>query len=349
MHGRKLITLLVLAISTSLCASPEFEEGIYKAQILETSQGHLLRYTRFESPVEVKKGHVVFIQGRGTFLEFYEVLIDPLLERGYDVWTYDLTGQGGSSRLPLEKDLSPLTKQRMQHIDSFGSYLLDMHEFIQKVVLPKVGDDRLLLGGYSKGGHLALRYLQSYPENSFKGAFAISPLLSLKLPIYHTAVSGSLYLIGALFSDLNKYVPGAGDVDPIFAMTFTTNPYTSDPERFQEMVRLCEQYPDWMMGGVSVTWLRAAIESVFALWKPDSLQAIQIPVLISTGLKDGVVDVSYNAQFVEELSHGKHLVYPTGRHELFRETPAIRDNWWREFDLFFSSSDCQDSGIKKKH
>lgn len=334
MQIRNLIALFVLIVSTSLSASPEFDAGICKAQMLETSQGHLLRYAHFQSPAEMKKGDVVFIQGRGTFLEFYEVLIDPLLERGYDVWTYDLTGQGGSSRLPLEQDVSHLTKQRMQHVDSFDRYLVDMHEFVQEVVLPKVGDDRLLLGGYSKGGHLALRYLQKYPEHNFKGAFAISPLLSLKLPLMHGIVFGSLKLFGT-FSDLNKYVPGAGDVDPIFTMTFTTNPYTSDPERFQEMVRLCEQFPDWMMGGVSQSWLRAAIESVFALWKTDSLAAIQIPILISTGESDGVVDVNYNAQFVEKLSHGKHLVYPTGRHELFRETPAMRADWWREFDLFF--------------
>lgn len=330
----KLFVVLVITWS-GLQASPEFEAGIVKAQVFETSQGHQLRYTRFESPLEDKKGHVVFIQGRGTFLEFYEVLVDPLLERGFDVWTYDLTGQGGSSRLHLSQETTPLTKQRMQHIGSFDSYLVDMHEFMQTVVLPQVGDQALLLGGYSKGGHLALRYLQKYPEHSFKGAFAISPLLSLKIPLSHSIVLRSLNTI-ALFSDLDSYVKGAGDVDPIFAMNFETNPYTSDNARFQDMVSLCTQYPDWMMGGVSMSWLKAAIESVFAVWEPVAMQSIQIPVLIATGESDGVVDVSYNAPFVKGLPKGKHVVYPAGRHELFRETTEIRADWWQQFDRFFA-------------
>lgn len=332
---RYLNFIIVLLSISCLQASPEFEAGIAQAHVLETSQGHLLRYTHFESPVRCEKKHVVFIQGRGTFLEFYEVLVDPLLERGYDVWTYDLTGQGGSSRLPLSsQETSSLTKQRMQHVANFDSYLVDMHEFIQTVVLPQVGDHTLLLGGYSKGGHVALRYLQTHPQHPFKGVFAISPLLSLKLPLSHTLVLQSLNTMG-LFTDLDSYVKGACDVDPIFAMTFETNPYTSDPQRFQEMVDLCVKYPDWMMGGVSMSWLRAAIDSVFALWEPAAIQAIQIPVLLSTGESDGVVDVSYNAQFVKELPKAKHLLYPKGRHELFREAADMRADWWHEFDLFF--------------
>ena len=333
MHFLRLIAFVVVAVWSQLHASPEFYEGIASAQFFESSQGHMLRYTRFETSVKEKKGDVVFIQGRGTFLEFYEVLIDPLLDRGYDVWMYDLTGQGASSRLAIGKETTELTAQRMQHIDSFEKYVFDVQDFVQRVVIPEVNRGTLLLGGYSTGAHIAFRYLQVYPRHPFQGMFAISPLVSLKIPVPHNLFLGTLNGM-ALVKDMRSYVK-AGDVDPIYEMAFSTNPYTSEAERFQEMQRLCLENTPWMMGGVSWSWLRAATESVLALWEEEALQSIQIPVLISTAGEDGVVDVSYNEQFAQSLPTSKNIFYPKGRHELFRETNSIREDWWQEFDAYF--------------
>lgn len=88
-----------------------YKEGIKQARYYQTSQGHVLRYTHFKTPLTQNKKTIFFVQGRGTFLEFYEVLIVPLLERGFDVWMYDLTGQGGSSRILKEEKHDPLSVQ----------------------------------------------------------------------------------------------------------------------------------------------------------------------------------------------------------------------------------------------
>lgn len=307
-----------------------FKEGLNHINYYETPQGNTLRYTLFESPKRGKKQTVVFVQGRGTFLEFYEELITPLLERGFDVWSYDLTGQGGSSRLLHQDNHSDLDARHLQHIDSFDIYLNDLDALLNNIVLPQC-QGRLILGGYSTGGHIALRYLQNYSESPFESAFVISPLLYLKTPLPNFALSYLLWGASWIL-DMERYIPGSGYEDPIFHMDPSQNPYTADSVAFSDMVLLCCQYPSLMMGGASVGWLNAALNSVHELWR--DIDNIRIPVLIATGGDDTVVDVSFNEDFADSLKKGTHVYYPEGRHELFREVKIIRSHFWSAFDDF---------------
>lgn len=311
-----------------------FEEGIAHTDLYQTPRGNQLRYAHFKSPVEGPKDTLFFIQGRSTFLEFYACIVLPLLERGFDVWMYDLSGQGESTRLLSHEKHGAETVQQMQHVDSFDLYVEDAYSFINEVLLTQV-NGRLYLGGYSTGGHIALRFLQCHPEVSFERAFVISPLLALKAPIPHIMISCLLWSASFLVN-LECYIQGAGHEDPIFTMPFEQNPYTSDESGFREIQDLCVQNKSKMMGGISFGWLKAASNSVESLWKDEGLRAIQIPVLIATGGADGVVDVSYNKYFANKLARSVHVYYPKGRHELFRETPKVRAAWWNELDAFLA-------------
>lgn len=324
--------LIIFLLTFGILTANPFEEGIKEATYYTTPQGHELRYTCFKSPIKGAKNTVFFIQGRGTFLEFYEVLITPLLERGFDVWMYDLSGQGGSSRLPLKGKHDELTAQKMQHVETFDLYIDDAASFFEAIVKPQAQGD-IYLGGYSTGGHIALRLMQKIPDLPFKAAFVLSPLLKMRAPLPNTCLT---YLLGGAgwVVDLETYVPGMGPVDPVFTAPFAPNPYSSDPERYQELQTLCIDYTHWMMGAPSLGWIKAAVNSIEVLWHPQALQAIQIPLLIATGENDGVVDVSYNALFAEKLPLATHVSYPEGRHELFREAPAILEAWWQDFDEF---------------
>ena len=308
-----------------------FNQGLAQAEYYVTAKGNELRYAHFKTPFEVQ-GSVVFVQGRGTFLEFYEVVIVPLLERGLDVWMYDLSGQGGSSRLLNSEYHDQKTVHYMQHVDTFDYYIEDLHAFTQEIVVPNTSG-ALILGGYSTGGHIALRYLQAKKgSDPFNRAFAISPLLALNLPLSN-ALSFSLW--GASwFMNLETYASQTGHEDPIFTMPFKNNPYTSDKQGFLELKELCILNRPLVMGGVSYGWIKAAADSVSHLWSKKALQSIQIPVLIATGGKDKIVNISYNAEFVDQLSSGHHFYLPEGKHELFRETEEMRTLLWSELDKF---------------
>jgi lysophospholipase len=307
-----------------------FQEGLSQIEYYQTPQGHLLRYTRFKTPVECR-GAVFFLQGRGTFLEYYEALINPLLERGFDVWMYDLSGQGGSDRLLSGMRHDEETVKYMQHVDSFDLYVVDAIAFIQDIVLPRV-EGELILGGYSTGGHVALRVLQNYPDHPFTKAFLFSPLLALNLPLSNGLLSNLFWAASALI-DMEQYRPGAGPIDPIFTTPFEQNGYTSDPERYRDMQNLCLQNPHLMMGGASLGWVKSAIDSICLLWAEENIKKIKIPLALFTGGDDTIVDITYNHQFL-----GKHLFYPTGRHEIFRESVEIHTILWRDFDAFIKDN-----------
>ncbi len=316
-------------------AQTAFNEGIAQAEHYVTVKGDQLRYAFFKTPFETR-GTVVFVQGRATFLEFYEVAIVPLLERGFDVWMYDLSGQGKSSRLVSGDHHSPETIQHMQHVNEFDHYIDDLSSFVEEIVVPNTSG-KLILGGYSTGGHIALRYLaaknQSHP---FKAAFMISPLLALKVP--HSHLLPYLLWSASWFIDLESYISGAGHVDPLFKMPFKDNPYTSDEEGYAQLKELCILNRPLVMGGVSYGWVKAAANSLSTLWSTNAIQSIQIPVLITTGGKDGVVDVSQNEHFVKRLPSGNHLYFEEGRHELFRERAEIKNRMWVELDEFLQET-----------
>ncbi len=321
--------LAVLTYSALFSNEKAFDEGLSQATYYQTPLGHSLRYAHFVSSIEGPKHTVFFLQGRGTSLELYGDLIIPLLNRGFDVWMYDLPGQGGSSRIlnPLYHD--PLTVQYMQHIDSFDLYLEDARAFLSDVVIPNVVGN-LYLGGYSTGGHLALRLLQDFPELPFHSAFVISPLLAIKTALPNSLLSSVLWS-ASFVVNLEKYMPGAGHEDPIYTTPFEGNIYTSDEQGYLTLQELCIKHKPLIMGGISIGWVKAATDSLRILW---SNQKISIPVLIATGGDDGVVDVSYNDLFARMLPHFVHVFYPEGRHELFRETPEICAQWWADFDTF---------------
>ena len=312
-------------------AQEAFNEGIAQAEHYITEKGHSLRYAYFKTPLE-SKGTVVFVQGRGTFLEFYEIIIVPLLEHGLDVWMYDLSGQGGSSRLLSSEHHDQETFQYMQHIDSFDDYVDDLNAFVEDIVIPNA-PGKLLLGGYSTGGHVALRYLQiKSATHPFQIGFMISPLLALETPLS----SALPYLLwsASWFTNLENYIPGAGHVDPILTMPYEGNPYSTDEAGFSELKQLCILNRQLLMGGVSYGWVKAAADSLSILWAENAIESIKIPILIATAGNDEIVDVSYNMKFVNKLPQGHHLYIQEGRHELFREKEEIKKLLRTELDQF---------------
>lgn len=312
-------------------AQDAFNEGIALAEHYITVKGDRLRYAHFKTPLE-SKGTVVFVQGRGTFLEFYEIIIVQLLERGLDVWMYDLSGQGGSSRIVNSERHGQETFQHMQHIDTFDHYVDDLNAFVEDIVIPNA-PGKLILGGYSTGGHVALRYLQiKSATHPFQIGFMISPLLALEAPLPNALP----YLLwsASWFSDLESYIPGKGHTDPILTMPFEGNPYSTDEAGFSELKQLCILNRQFMMGGVSYGWVKAAADSLTMLWSQKAIESIKIPILIVTAGKDEIVDVSYNMKFVNKLPQGRHLYFQEARHELFREKKEIKTILKTELDQF---------------
>lgn len=328
------LTLWLLTTGWVQPARTAFHDALVHPSYYETPRGHRLRYAHFKTPFEGFKSTILLLQGRGSFLEYYEPLIVPLLNRGFDVWMYDLSGQGGSSRLLSPGYHDEETARYMQHIDNFDFYVDDAADFVKDVFLPQASG-KLILGGYSTGGHVALRYLQIHPQAPFQSVFVISPLLALKSSIPIPAWS-LFFNTASLFTTLERYMIGASNEDHAFEVPFETNLCSSDEACFNEIRELCAKHQPFMMGGVSAGWVKAALDSLDCLWDEQAMERIKVPVLIATAGGDGLIDISYNEQFANKLAQGKHALYDQSRHEIFREKHQIRTQWWSDFDAFMS-------------
>ena len=308
-------------------AKQSFHQAIANAQYAHLDTSKKLRYTHFESPMPEKEGTIVFIQGRGTFLEYHEELVTEFLIRGYDVWMYDLLGQGLSTHL-VHDDPNNIYDYRKQYIDDFSTYVDNLDTFLTTIVHPIPGKPTLL-GGYSTGAHIVIRYLQERPNNIL-GAFAVSPIIN-----YSTNFMVKQLVRTMAFLSPQGYTLGFGPEDPVFQTDAETNGYTSDPDGFMEIADLVRSHPEQAsVGGTTWGWLSASMKSCEILKHANNLQQIQIPLAIFAGLKDTVIDNTRNHDVIRTIESVHYFEYPEGRHELFRETPALRQQFWSDLDHF---------------
>jgi lysophospholipase len=328
----------LVATSTITAATPSiynqvqeaYRKGIEGAQYTLCDDGKKLRYTQFQTPILENTSTLVFIQGRGTFLEYHEELISRLLIRGYTVWTYDLLGQGLSTHLVTDDPKDPY-EYRKQYIDTFDTYLANLDHFIRNVVQPDQ-QQPFILGGYSTGAHILIRYLEEY-SNTITGAFAISPILN-----YSTHFFVRQLVAMMAFLSPQQYTLGYGPEDPVFQTEFASNGYTSDAHGFEEIVDIIRVHPEQAsVGGTTWGWVQASMDSCKTLKKPENLRKIETPLAIFSGLKDTIVDNAQNLEIMRTIPNLSYFAYPEGRHELFRESPPLRQEFWSDLDSFLES------------
>lgn len=287
----------------------------------EPEAGGRLRFARFEPEEGTPRGSVVLIQGRTEFVEKYSAEVIPeLVESGFQVWTFDLRGQGLSDRL---------LKERLKgHIDSFYTYVRDLRSFLQDVVEPKLAPGPCYLLSHSLGSLLALLYLREDPS-FFDRAVLISPLLGMPSPLPDWALSflakAAIWLgLEKEFMSIGKYVKKP--------RIFEGNPWTSDRGRLHRTTAMMEKNPDLEIGGVTFRWFYEALRAIDACFRPGFAAQITTPILIVASGDDRCVRLEATQRFAPGLLRGKMIVLEGAAHEILFERDVFREKFW---NLFF--------------
>ncbi|GAC1341603.1 MAG: alpha/beta hydrolase [Acetobacteraceae bacterium] len=274
---------------------------------------------------------VLLLNGRTEFIERNLETVAALQARGFQVWTLDWRGQGGSTR--------PLPDPMRNHVHSFDDHLADLDHLVRD----HIGTAHpLLMLAHSMGGHLGLRYLAMRPA-LFRGAVLSAPMIDFRRgPGLSRGAARLLARLACLLPGLpNRYGPGTSRT-PLADSPFQDNPLTSCPTRFAHDRAWSRHRPDLLCGGATWGWLRAATASIAEVNRRDFAARLTLPLLIVLAGDERLVDNRAARALAARLQHA-HLQHASlielrnARHELLREADSIRTTFWAAFDRFVAT------------
>jgi lysophospholipase len=290
--------------------------GIFKAH-----DGKKIRYALFGATARPLKGTVVILPGRNEAIEKYFETVSDLSARGFTVAMFDWRGQGRSDRLTRDP--------RRGHVDSFDSYVRDLEQFFDEIVLPDCRGPFYILAHST--GALAALLAAPLMGNRVRRMVLIAPLLTVK----NLSVSmKTLRRLTSIFywTGLGKLCLGRG---PRAAeQPFVTNVLTSDPKRYARNSELRQRYPELAIGSPTAAWLHAACVASETVQRPEFMAKIRIPSLVIAAGADMVVSTPAIEDYVKRLRSGHMLTIDGARHEILQEAELYREQFLAAFDSF---------------
>ena len=296
------------------------------AGFITAVDGRRLRYAHFKAAGRPLKGTVVILQGRNECIEKYYETVRDLSARGFGAALFDLRGQGGSDRI--------LADVERGHVGDFADYVADIEPFFRHIVLPDCRGPYYLLA-HSTGALAALLaapMLKSRVERMVLSA----PLLGLPDATISARNAARLASFMHAFGLGAAYISG-GPRDRE-ETPFEENVLTSDPVRYARNVAIHRWYPEFALGGVTATWVRAAFKAAARVNAPGFAAALPVPVLIVAAGAEQVVDAAATERFGRALRAGGLLTIDGARHELLQEADIHREQFLAAFDAFVPGS-----------
>lgn len=273
---------------------------------------------RFDWPVAAARGSLLFVGGRGDFVEKYLEAFHHWHARGWNLTGFDWRGQGGSGRI--------LTNRLICHMPDFDPLLDDLHDFVRDWRKMTPGPHAII--AHSMGAHLALRLLVERREHFHRVALT-SPMIGIavhKLPTRAVALAAKT----AILLGLKERTVWNGDP------AAQRGHMTSCPHRHEDKLWWKAEQPEIASGPASWGWLHAACSSIGKL-PLARLSSITSPVLMLASRRDPVIDVSLAMRAAAALPNGLIEVLDSGGHELLREVDRLRLPALARIDSFFQS------------
>jgi len=288
---------------------------------MTTPDQQSLRYGIWYSSTKKQKGSILLLSGRREFMEKYLETIEELNQEGFDVYSLDWRGQGLSSRI--------LANRHKGFIDDYDVYIYDLNMFITKIVMPE-SVHPLIIIAHSMGGHIALRFMHDHPDLADM-AVLTSPMIDIFASSLSRRFVKLITRMAIKTGFSHSYTIGSGDYT---VEKFKGNELTSDPVRFADTQNAIIKNPDLALGGVTYGWLTATLKSIDILTQPGFAAKITTPILMVIAGNDKIVSTNAQKQFCTMLPNCKLIEISEARHEIFKETDAVRSIFWREFNRF---------------
>ena len=276
------------------------------------------------------RGRLLFLPGRGDAYEKYLESFGHWHARGWAITALDWRGQAGSGRLGFDAQTG--------HVADFAVWLNDFGAFWRDWRDASAGGGGAdVVVAHSMGGHLALRALAEGRIDP-TALVLTTPMLGIGL------MPGPGRVPTAWLHRLARTMAARGDPRrPAWRNSEKPGVYaaqrrallTQDRDRYADEQWWRGVRPELEMGPASWGWLAAALGSIRALFAPGLLGAVTTPVLLFAAERDGLVDSRAIYRAAALLPRGELVRLGRGaRHEILRETDAVRDAVLTRIDAF---------------
>lgn len=281
---------------------------------------------------------VLLVNGHREFMEKYKEFIEDLQKRGFNVFSYDHRGQGGSDR-QLENKLK-------SHNPDFDAIIHDMHEVVVRFVLPKSSGTPLHLVAHSMGAQFAIRYLHDNLD-IFDRAVLMAPFTNFNIggPLF-TYLTKLYAKLANLFGFSKFFAPGQARHRDMIDHEYAFKRLTHDRDRYNWSQKVLEEKPELFIGGVTFGWLNGVIKSIDALQPPGFTKSIKTPVLTLLADDEQVVDNATTIELVKKMPNAIIKTVKGSRHEFYREVDSIRKGVLSDITIFLLQG-MEESNVSK--
>ena len=296
-----------------------------KIDYITMTDGMLLRVGFFPA-VGTAKASILLVGGHREFLEKYTEFIIDFQKRGFDIYSYDHRGQGGSGRA--------LENKQKSHNPDFGKIVDDMNEIINRHVKAKEINHPLYLIAHSMGAQFGLRYLHDYP-GVIKKAVLLAPFTNFNIGGKIFTWATKLYAQLANFLGFSAFfAPGQARHKDMIDHEYAFLRLTHDRERYDFSQKVLDANPELFIGGVTFGWLKGVIASLKLIQSHGYLTNVSTPILALLAEDEEVVDNAMTIKLIKQVQSATHEVIPNARHEMYREVDEIRDQVINRIDDF---------------
>ena len=273
------------------------------------------------------KGTIFLQSGRTEFIEKYYEVISEFIDRGYAVAMMDWRGQGLSSR--VSKNI------RIGHIDNFKTFDDDFIKIVEEC-FKKRCPTPFIGFGHSMGGCLLASYFIS-KKNELEKCILCAPMVSVRANAMSRRIVKLLGLLDNIgYGSFPMQKPSWDSEDGWIEEPFEDNALTTDRERFERSFKFLKKCPELGVKGITVGWLKHALNRTNQFKKIQWNIAIKRPLLLLDATEDKLVNSHLNKELLgqSDLVEIKSL---KSQHEIMMETDEIRDEAWKSIDNFLNS------------
>ncbi|HEY8189986.1 MAG TPA: alpha/beta hydrolase [Micavibrio sp.] len=269
--------------------------------------------------------NIIIRGGLSEMTEKYFETIRDLDELGYNCYSMESRGEGGSERY--------LSDPSKRHSLGFGRDKRDLLHYIARYVPDNA--PRVILA-HSMGALPALLAIRDEPD-AFQKAVLTAPLMGFEDP-RAKGFEWALALMPPIRSLRESYIPGNGPWRPQNAPDRTQHPpqtYSSHPTRMYLHENWMEANPNLRIGGPTKGLIAHASKAIMTLRCPGAIESIKTPIRVfSAGLEQRVSNTAI-FNMAARLKTAPPLIHLTdAKHDILLETDDIRSFVLKKINSF---------------